>query len=110
MAKTNELIVHVIANPAPKIKWIKDNKELIIKDRNKVETKQLIDGDENLKEYKFIIENVQPNDGGKYKIEVSNKCGTESSQTDIIVKGINFFNDFILLHFITMHLIKFFFY
>lgn len=58
----------------------------MIKDRFKVESKQIGD-DENLREYKLIIENVQPNDAGKYKIEVSNKCSTESNQTDLTVKG-----------------------
>jgi hypothetical protein len=87
LAKTNELIVQVLAKPTPKIKWLKDNKELLIKDRFKVETKQ-IGENENLKEYKLMIENTQPNDDGKYKIEVSNKCSTEFNQTDLIVKGI----------------------
>lgn len=86
MANTNELVVQVLAKPAPKIKWLKDNKELMIKDRFKVETKS-IDDNENLKEYKLIIENVQPSDGGKYKLEASNKCSTEGIQTDLIVKG-----------------------
>lgn len=86
LAKTNELVVHVIAKPSPKTKWLKDNKELIIKDRYKVESKQIGD-DENFREYKLIIDNVQPNDNGKYKIEVSNKCASESNQTDMIVRG-----------------------
>lgn len=90
LAKTNELTVLVVAKPAPKIKWLKDNKELMIKDRFRVETKQ-IGENENQKEYKLIIDNVLSNDGGKYKIEVSNKCATESSQTDLVVKGFKLF-------------------
>lgn len=86
LAKTNELIVHILAKPIPKIKWLKDNKELIVKDRLKLETRT-IEGDENLKEYKLVIENVQPNDVGKYAIEASNKCATESCQTNLVVKG-----------------------
>lgn len=86
LAKNNELVVQVLAKPSTKIKWFKDNKELLIKDRFKVESRQIGDN-ENLFEFKMIIENVQPNDTGKYKIEVSNKCATETNQTDLIVKG-----------------------
>lgn len=97
LAKTNELIVVVAAKPAPKIKWLKDNKELMIKDRIKVETKQMEDN-ENVKEYKLILENVQPNDSGKYKIEVSNKCSTECNQTELVVKGLFFKSSYSILY------------
>ena len=86
LAKNNELIVQVLAKPITKIKWLKDNKDLLIKDRFKVESRPIGDN-ENLYEYKMIIENVQPNDTGKYKIEASNKCATVSNETDLIVKG-----------------------
>ena len=86
LTKTSILNVTVTAKPAPKLKWIKDNKELLIKDRLKVETID-VENNENTKVYKLIIDDVQPGDMGKYKIELSNKCGTESSQTDFVVKG-----------------------
>lgn len=40
-----------------------------------------------MKEYRLIIDDVQANDAGKYKIEATNKCGTESTLTDFVVKG-----------------------
>ncbi len=57
---------------------------MLIKDRLKVET---IDIDDKTKQFKLIIDNVQINDSGKYKLEATNKCSTESSQTDFEVKG-----------------------
>jgi len=72
------------------LKWFKDNKELIIKDRFKIET---TDVDEITKQYKLIIQDVQAGDGGKYKLEASNKCSTELSCTDVIIKGLNIIND-----------------
>lgn len=89
LTKTSELTVHVLAKPAAKLRWLKDNKELMIKDRLKVETKN-IDNNEYKKEHKLIIENVQANDSGKYKLEASNKCSTEFSQTEFEVKGMYF--------------------
>ena len=79
-------MVHILAKPAPKLKWFKDNKELAIKDRFKVETNSIGDN-ENLKEYKLLISGVVAGDAGVYKIEASNKCGTEFSQTQFEVKG-----------------------
>ncbi len=90
MTKLSELVVQAVAKPAPKIKILKDNKELMIKDRFKIETH---DVDEITKTYKFLIEDVQQNDAGKYKIELSNKCGSESSQTTFDVQGSNHFNN-----------------
>lgn len=84
--KTAELTVQVLAKPAPKLKWIKDNKELIIKDKLKLETKS-IESNPNLKEYKLLIDNILANDSGKYKCEASNKCGTESVETFFEVRG-----------------------
>lgn len=89
LMKSNELVVHILAKPAPKLKWIKDNKELPIKDRFKIETTNVEADASNpdLKEYKLIIDNVQAADQGVYKLEASNKCGTEFTQTELVVKG-----------------------
>jgi hypothetical protein len=87
--KQGELIVHILAKPAPtKIKWSKDNREMLIKDRVRVETVS-VEGstNPNLKEYRLLIDNLQGNDQGIYKIEATNKCGTGMSQTDYVVKG-----------------------
>jgi hypothetical protein len=82
--ENGELLVEITSKPVSKIKLIKDNKELIIKDRFKIET---IDINENTKQYKLIIQDVQQNDQGHYKVEASNKCGVESTSTDLIIKG-----------------------
>lgn len=85
--KSAELSVQVISKPISKIKWFKDNKELIIKDRYSIET---IDVDINTKEYKFKIKDIQASDAGNYRVEASNKYSKQSCQTDIIIKGNNF--------------------
>lgn len=82
--KSAELVVKVLAKPAPKIKWFKDNKELIIKDKLKIETKSL---ELNLTEYKLIIDNILAIDSGKYRCEANNKCANETSETSFEVRG-----------------------
>ena len=69
--------------PLPKIKWVKDNKELLIKDRIKVESKT--EGD--IIESRLVIQGTQANDAGAYKVEASNKCSLIVQQIDVTVKG-----------------------
>ena len=88
LLKTSELLVHILAKPAPKLKWLKDNRELPIKDRFRIETLSVdSSNNSNLKEYKLVIDNVQANDQGVYKLEASNKCATEFNSTEFVVKG-----------------------
>ena len=82
--KTAELIVKILAKPVPKIKWFKDNKELIIKDKLKLETKSI---ESNISEYKLIIDNILAIDSGKYRCEATNKCATETCETLFEVRG-----------------------
>ena len=84
LTKTSEFVVQVRAKPAPKLKCLKDNKELVIKDNFKIEATTMQD---YTTQYKLLVDNVLEKDKGAYKLEVSNKCGTESSQTDFQVKG-----------------------
>lgn len=86
LGKQFELYVKLVGKPFPKIKWLKDNKELIIKDRYKVEMIP-IENNDNIRECKLFIQSIQPNDNGKYTLEASNKYGTQTTQTDLIVKG-----------------------
>ncbi len=88
LAKTSVLEVQILSKPLSKIRWLKDNKELAIKDRFKVETANLEgETNQNIKVYRLLIENVQANDFGLYKIEASNKCSTETNQTEVNVQG-----------------------
>jgi len=87
LASTAELTVRILAKPAPKLRWLKDNKELVIKDRLKVETSN-IENNEDLKEYKLIISGVQAIDAGAYKLEASNNVGTDVTQTKYEVIGL----------------------
>jgi hemicentin len=84
-----EFVVNILSKPPPKLKWMKDNKELLIKDRLKVEMNNVEANadDENLKEYKLVIDNVIPADAGVYKLEATNKCGSTTTQTNYVVKG-----------------------
>ena len=89
LTKTSELLVQINARPAAKLKILKDNKEIKASDHFKFESANL---NENLIEFRLIIDNIQATDAGTYKIEATNKCLTQSSQTQFIVKGEPAFN------------------
>lgn len=89
LTKTSEIIVHINARPAAKVKVLKDSKELKSTDHCKFESTNL---NESLIEFKLVIDNIQATDAGVYKIEAANKCLTSSSETQFIVKGLLLFN------------------
>ena len=84
LTKSIVLVAQTTARPAPKFKFIKDNRELLIKDRFKSESMSI---SENVTEIKLIIEGVQASDAGVYKIEASNKCANATTHTEVVVKG-----------------------
>ena len=67
LSQTHEFVFNLSGTPAPKFKWLKDNKELPLKDR-----------------IKFISESK---DAGVYKVEASNKCSTINCQFTVGVQG-----------------------
>ena len=84
LSKTIEFIAILVARPEAKLKFIKDNRELLIKDRFKVTSTKL---SENETEVILAISGLQASDAGLYKIEAANKCGTSSTESTLIVRG-----------------------
>ncbi len=85
LTKSSEIVTQITARPAPKFKFIKDNRELLIKDRFKVDYNTI---SENVTELKLTINDIVATDAGIYKIEASNKCANTIAQTEFVVKGI----------------------
>ena len=83
LSETHEFLFHISGIPAPKFKWIKDNKELPLKDR----VKFTFDFKDDIYECKLIITSVQASDAGVYKIEASNKCSATDTKFTVGVQG-----------------------
>lgn len=83
LSETKEFEFNVFGIPAPKFKWLKDNKELPIKDRLKFTS----DYKDEVYECKLILSGVQAVDAGVYKVEASNKCSTTYAQFTVRVQG-----------------------
>ncbi len=84
LSKTVEFIGVLVARPDAKLKFIKDNRELLIKDRFKVTTTKL---NENETEIILAVSDLQANDAGVYKIEGTNKSGSGLTEAHLVVKG-----------------------
>jgi hypothetical protein len=83
------LLVKINARPCPKIRVLKDGKELKASDHFKFES---INVNDSIIDFKLAIDNIQTTDAGVYKIEATNKCLSTTSQTQFIVKGEPAFN------------------
>jgi hypothetical protein len=83
LSQTQEFVFHLSGIPAPKFKWLKDNKDLPLKDRIKFTSEYKND----IYECKLIICGVQPADAGSYKVEATNKCSTINAQFSVVVIG-----------------------
>jgi hypothetical protein len=83
LSETHEFLFNISGIPAPKFKWIKDNKELPLKDR----VKFTCDYKDDIYECKLILTGVQASDAGVYKVEASNKCSTINTQFTVGVQG-----------------------
>lgn len=79
-----ELIAVLKCRPDAKLKFVKENRELLIKDRLKVTTNKL---SENETEIILTISDLQASDAALYKIEATNKVGSATTQCQLIVKG-----------------------
>ena len=86
--QSGDLVAQIAAKPLAKLKWLKDNKELLVKDGLKFESSP-VPGTQNTLEYKLNFANVQAADAGVYKLEAANKCGSAISQTHCVVSGNN---------------------
>lgn len=83
LSQNHEFLFQIFARPAPKIKFYKDNKELMLKDRIQLFTETKGD----VYNYKLLISSAQASDSGSYKVEASNKCATLSDQFQLTVIG-----------------------
>jgi hypothetical protein len=63
--------------PVPKIKWIKNGKEIVIDEVTTIETHEYTS--------KLEIRNITRKNGGKYEIIVSNKAGEAKSSGSVVV-------------------------
>lgn len=73
------LKVRVNAHPQPELVWTRDNKEIDLGDK-RVHLKQQSEGTIEL-----TIDDVQPTDGGEYKVVAKNTHGTATTQAQIKV-------------------------
>lgn len=89
LTKTSELFVQINARPAPKLRILKDGKEIKSSDHFKFEPVNVNESNIN---FKLVIDNIQTTDAGVYKIEATNKCLSQTTQTQFIVKGEPAFN------------------
>ena len=83
LADQTNITVRVTGNPFPKVKIMKDNKEISIKDRFKLQSNAIDDA----MEYILSIDNTQANDSGIYKFEATNKCGSVFTTVSLAVIG-----------------------
>ena len=63
--------------PVPKIKWIKNGKEIIIDETTTIETHEYVS--------RLEIRNITKKHGGKYEIIVTNKAGEAKSSGSVVV-------------------------
>ena len=83
LAEVTNIIVRVTGNPYPKVKIMKDDKEISIKDRYKLQSKTIDD----VMEHILSIDNTQANDSGLYKFEATNKCSSALTLVSLNVIG-----------------------
>ena len=79
-----ELVASVVARPEPKFKVLKENRELLIRDRVKIQTTRVSDVET---EVVVTVVDVRAEDAAAYKIEAANKCGSAVSEARFVVKG-----------------------
>ncbi|XP_066431171.1 myomesin-3 isoform X2 [Eleutherodactylus coqui] len=75
--KTLCLTCHISGDPAPEVSWIKNEKEVVFKDRYKLDIKGTI--------VTLTIEKICAADTGRYSITVKNKYGSEVGQVTVSV-------------------------
>lgn len=74
-----ELAVRVESNPPPTIKWLKDGKEINIKDSR---YRAINEGDQ----YMLVISGAVRTDSAKYAVELKNNFGMTCDETQVNVK------------------------
>ncbi|XP_029475460.1 myomesin-3 isoform X2 [Rhinatrema bivittatum] len=75
--KTLCLTCHISGDPTPEVAWLKNDKEVVFKDRYKLEVKGMV--------ITMTIEKVCGDDSGRYGIFVKNKYGSETGQVTVSV-------------------------
>ena len=72
------LATSVSGDPEPKVKWLKDNMDVIEDYRTKTEGGK--DG-----EFKFTIKNAKVRDSGRFSVTAKNRLGEVTSSADIAI-------------------------
>lgn len=70
----------VVGFPKPNVKWYHEGEEIKPEGRYKF----LYEDEESLT---LIIKNVNPRDGGSYKIVAKNELGEDCTELSLVVKG-----------------------
>lgn len=77
------LEVRVIGKPKPKVKWLREDEEIIPSEEYQIENKP--DGTSVL-----VINKILPDDTGKITFEAHNSVGVAETVTELVVEGICF--------------------
>ena len=79
----------VDANPEPKLKLLKNDKELNLSRETRIKLNKDLEVKEDRKLHKFtlVFTSIVADDLGSYKIEASNKAGDAKCQAQLTVKG-----------------------